>query len=194
MYQVINGIEVYAVLNIGDKIVMEMLKPFSIFMTKKNCTVSTTIWKHHADLCLEGGKVSLAKVAKNVWDPCLEEICQLVEKFSDKSISLEEIDYYFKDILPENLQHEVLTLVEGYNKYYNIPALPSLVPEFTMSVSRYKIVSHAKGAAEVVLGAKHALMLTGNFEILTGQVSYIIIIFDILTTFARSEILIWHEN
>jgi len=190
LYEVINGIEVYAILNINDKEVTEMLKPFSIMMQTNKTIISHTVWNDHVRKKVSGAKLSLPEVAKNVWAPCLKEMQQIVERFYNGSVTLQEIDYYLKDILPQNLQQEVFSLVEGCNKYLNKKAPNSWISQFVMSVNRYRVICQAQQAAELVLKARDALMLTGDFkklENLREKVLLFICYHIILTMFCRCQ-------
>ena len=160
----VNGIEVYAILNIEDKNVMDMLRPFSIMMQDYKTIISHSVWNDHVKKQVSGVKVSLTEVATNVWAPCFQEMQQVVEKFHARSVTLQEIDYYLRDISPQNLRQEVLSLVEGCNKCLNTIASNSWISQFVMSVNRYRVICQAQCAAELVLKAKDALMLTGNFN------------------------------
>jgi len=164
LYEVVNGIEVYAILNIEDKEVMDMLKPFSIMMRDYKTIISHTVWNDHVRKQASGAKLTIPEVATNVWAPCLKEMQQIVEKFHNKSVTLQEIDYYLKGISPQYVQQEVISLVEGCNKCLNIITSNNWISQFVMSVNRYRVICQAQQAAELVLKARDALLLTGNFK------------------------------
>jgi len=164
LYEVINGIQVYAILNIDDKEVMDMLRPFSIMMQDYKTVISHTVWNYHVKKQANGVKLTIPEVATNVWAPCLEEMQQIVVKFHTRSVTLQEIDYYLEGISPQNLQQEVISLVEGCHKCSKMITLNNWISQFVMSVNRYWVVCQAQQAAELVLKARDALMLTGNFK------------------------------
>jgi len=160
---VIDGEEVYAVLNITDKDVMEMLQPFAVIMKNYRTVISQNIWncyiQKHLVLSL-----SLSEVATNIWVPVFIEIQQLIEKFCDKSITLKEIDYHLKNVLPDKLEEEIFRLVEGYNLCSTKPVSTTWISQFVKSVNYYGDTCKAQTAAQLILTAKDALMLTGNFQ------------------------------
>ena len=160
----INGIEVYAILNIEDKDVLDMLKPFSIMMRDNKTVIADAIWNDHVRKQVSGIKLSLPEVATVVWSPCLMEIQQTVERFHDRSVTLQEVDHYLKDISTHNLRQEVFTFVEGCNKCLKPAASVTWVSNFVVSVERYRVVCQAHCASELVLKAKDALMITGDFK------------------------------
>ncbi|XP_065899490.1 E3 ubiquitin-protein ligase rnf213-alpha-like isoform X3 [Dysidea avara] len=164
LYEVINGIEVYAILNIEDKDVLDMLKPFSIMMRDNKTVIADAIWNDHVRKQVSGIKLSLPEVATVVWSPCLMEIQQTVERFHDRSVTLQEVDHYLKDISTHNLRQEVFTFVEGCNKCLKPAASVTWVSNFVVSVERYRVVCQAHCASELVLKAKDALMITGDFK------------------------------
>lgn len=161
LYEVINGEEVYAILNITDKDVMEMLQPFAIMMCEYKTIISQNIWKRHV---MKHPALPLPKVATAIWLPAFTEIQQLIEKFHDQLITLKEIDYYLKDILSQNLEEEIRKLVEGCNLCLDKQASTTWISQFVVSANCYRDACKAQVAAKLILTAKDALMLTGNFE------------------------------
>ena len=161
LYEVINGMEVYAILNIDDKDIMDMLRPFSIMMQENKTVIFLTVWDKHVKK--QVAELSLTEVATNVWALCFQEITEVVEKFHARSITLEEIDHYLKDIPLQDLEQEIVTLVEGCNKCLNLTASNTWVVQFVVAVNSYWSICQVQHAAELVLKAKDALMLTGDF-------------------------------
>ena len=164
LYEMINETEVYAILNIEDKDVADMLRPFSVVMHGNKTVISDIVWNDYIKKQDKGVKLSLTEVATSVWAPCLVEIQLVVEKFHDRSITLKQIDYYLKDIPPQNLEKEVITLVEGCNKCLNLTMPSTWAKEFVLAVNRYRDACQAQNVAGIVLKAKEALMLTGSFK------------------------------
>jgi len=161
LYEVVNGVEVYAVLDINDKDVMEMLWPFAVMMSDHKTVISQKIWDCHVQ---KHSVLSLPEVATKIWTPVFIEIQQLIGKFYDKSVTLKEIIYYLKNISPQELQEEITRLVKGYNWCLDKSMSYAWIPEFVESVSNYNDACEAQSAAKLILTAKDALMLTGNFQ------------------------------
>ena len=162
---VIHDMEVYSILDIADKDVLNMLEPFSIMMHDNKTDIFTALWKHHVDEQVKTStKLSLSEIATKVWAPCLEVVQQVVNAFHDRSVTLQDIDCYLKDISSENLESEIYTLVTGCNKCFQPVAPITWVPQFVVSVKEYRGICEVKEAAEVVLKAKDALRLIGNFQ------------------------------
>jgi len=165
--EVVNGIEVYPILviPISESVVMDMLQPFSFIMKENKSIISSTIWNHHVrSKTVENVKISLCDIATKLWAPCLKEIQEIIEKFHNRSVTLQELDHYLKEISLQNLEQEVVALVEGCNRCFNLTASTTWVSHFVMSVDRYRVVCQAECAAELVLNVKEALMLTGDFK------------------------------
>ena len=140
LYEVVNEIEVYAILNIEEKNVVDMLRPFFIIMKGCKTVISHAVWKNHCKSKVKDAKLSLPEIAASIWAPCFQEIQQIVEKFHSKSVSLQEIDYYLKDILPQNLRQEVLSLAEGCNKCLSAVISNRWISQFVMSVNKYRVI------------------------------------------------------
>ena len=66
LYEVIKG-EVYAILDINDKDVMEMLRPFTIMMEEYKTVISQYIWNCYVQKHSE--VLSLPEVATKIWAP-----------------------------------------------------------------------------------------------------------------------------
>ena len=164
LYEVIDGTEVYATLNIEDKDVMDMLRPFSIMMQDNQTIISFNVWNDHVEKQAGSAKLSLTEIATSVWAPCLVEIQQIIESFHDRSVVVQKIDHYFKDLPLQSLEREVITLVEGCNKCLHMTKPTSWVMQFVNAVNSYRDACQAQNAAELVLKAKDTLMLTGNFK------------------------------
>ena len=162
LYEVINGEEVYAILHINDRDVMEMLRPFATMMEEYKTVISQYIWNCHVQ---KHSKVlPLPEIATTIWAPVFTEIQQLIEKFYKRSISLKEIDIYLRNISSQNLEQEIQTLVEGCNLCLDKTVSTTWVSKFVKSVNYYRDVCKAQSAAQLVLAAKDALLLEGNFE------------------------------
>ena len=162
LYEVIKGEEVYAILTITDNNVMEMLKPFALIMEEYKTVISQKIWKCHVQ---KHSVLPLPEVATAIWAPVFVEIQQLIQKCNNKSITLKEIDYYFKDILSQNLEEEIQRLVEGCNLCQVDQTLSTTwISQFIISVKYYRDGCKAQIAAQLILTAKGALMLEGNFK------------------------------
>ena len=160
LYEVINGEEVCAILTITDNSVMEMLKPFAMIMEEYKTNISQNIWKCHVQKHLV---LPLPEVATTIWAPVFTEIQQLIEKCYDKSITLREIDYYFKGILSQNIEVEIQRLVDGCNLCLDHTVSTKWISKFVISVSYYRDACKAQVAAQLILTANDALMLEGNF-------------------------------
>ena len=161
LYEVINGEEVYAILHIDDRSVMEMLRPFTLMMEEYKAVISQYIWNCHVQKdCI----LPLSEVATKIWTPVFTEIQELIEKFYNKSVTLKEMDVYLRDISSQNLEQEIQTLVEGCNLCLEKTVATTWVSQFVISVNYYRDVCKAQSAAQLVLAAKDALLLEGNFE------------------------------
>ena len=163
LYEVINGEEVYAILLINDNDVMEMLKPFAVIMKEYKTVISQNIWKCH----VQKNSIlplPLPEVATRIWAPAFTEIKQLIEKCYDRSIALKEIDYYLGDISSQSLEEEIQKLVEGCNLYLDKTVSTSWVSAFVISVNCYRDACKVQTAAQLIIAAKDALMLTGSFN------------------------------
>ena len=161
LYEVINGEEVYAILTITDSNVMEMLKPFAVMMEEYKTVVSQKIWRCHVQ---KHSVLPLPEVATAIWSPVFAEIQQLIQKCNDKSITLKETDYYFKGVLSQNLKEEIQKLVEGCNLCLDETLSTTWISQFVISVNYYRDGCKAQVAAQLILTAKDALMLKGNFK------------------------------
>ena len=161
LYEVINGVEVYAILAINDDDVMEMLKPFAVIMEEYKTVISQKIWKYHVQ---KHSVLPLPEIATKVWSPVFMEIQQLVKKFKDKSVTSREIDHYLEDILSCNLEEEIQKLVEGCNMCLDQIFPTTWITKFVTSVKYYRDACTAQVAAQLILTAKDALMLKGNFK------------------------------
>ena len=162
LYEVINGEEVYAILDINDRDVMEMLQPFATMMEEYKTVISQYIWNCHVQ---KHSKIlPLPEIATRIWAPVFTEIQQLIEKFYKRSITLKEIDIYLRNISSQDLEHEIQTLVEGCNLCLDKAVSATWVSNFVMSIYYYRDVCKAQSAAQLVLAAKDALLLEGNFE------------------------------
>ena len=162
LYQVINGEEVYAILHINDRDVMEMLRPFTIMMEEYETVISQNIWNDHVQRHTK--VLSLPEVATQIWAPVFTEMQQLIEKFYSRMITLKEVDKYLWNISSQNLEQEIQTLVEGCNLCLGKTVPTSWISMFVMSVNFYRDVCIAQSAAHLILNIKNILMLTGNFE------------------------------
>ena len=162
LYEVINGKEVYATLTINDKDVIEMLKPFVVIMEEHKTVIAHQIW--HCHLQNHSVPISLPEVATKIWAPVCTEIQQFIEKCYDQSITLKEIDHYLKDVLPQNLEEVICRLVNGYNLCLDKPVSTTWISQFVISVNYYRDACTAQVAAQLILTAKDALMLEGNFK------------------------------
>ena len=161
LYEEIQGEEVYAVLNIDDKVVVEMLQPFTILLQSHSTLIAQHIWKCHVPA---DTKSPLSEIAGQVWRPCFQEIQQLIEKLHAKSVTLQEIDKYFQNTPSQSLEHEICTLVEGCNLCLNQPASVTWVSQVVVSVNHYRNAIEVQEVAEVLLAAKNSLMLQTEFE------------------------------
>lgn len=166
LYEEIDGNEVYALLNINDTHVFEMLRPFVIMMHDYTNTICQNIWHCHVSkvIPVAGAKLSLPEIATNIWAPCFKEIQQLIENFCDRSVSLQEIDQYLKDVNSSDLQQEILKLVEGCNKCLNKNSSNTWISHFVDSVNHYRVINKAKDVADLVIAAKDALKMNNGFE------------------------------
>ena len=162
LYEVINGGEVYAILDINDKGVMEMLQPFTIIMEEYKTVISQYIWNCHVQKHSE--VLSLPEIATKVWAPAFTEIQHLIKKFYKWSITIKEIDVYLKNISSQNLEQAIQALVEGCNLCLDKTIPTAWISNFVVSVKHYRDVCKAQSAARLVLAAKDALMLEGDFE------------------------------
>ena len=162
LYEEINGEEVYAVLHIDDRDVIEMLQPFTITMEEYSTVVSQYIWNCHVQK--HSKFLSLPEVARQIWVPVFTEIQQLIEKFYNKSITLKETDEYLRNVMSQSLEQEVQTLVEGCNFCLDQTVSTAWISNFVMSVNSYRDVCKAQNAAHLIQKIQNALMLTGNFE------------------------------
>ena len=162
LYEVINGQEVYAILDINDKDVMEMIQPFAVIMEQYKTVISQSIWNFHVQKYSD--LLSLPEVATQIWGPVFTEIHELIDKFYEMSVSIKEIESYLKDVMSENLEEEIHRLVEGCNLCLPKAVATSWIPKFVKSVNYYRDACKAQSAAHLVLAARDALMLEGNFE------------------------------
>ena len=162
LYEEIDGNEVYALLNIDDVHVVEMLQPFVVMMKEYTNVIFENIWYCHVNE-KEGSKLSLPKIATDIWASCFEEIQQLIERFCDRSVSLQEIDQYLKDVSLSDLNQEVLKLVQGCNKCLGKTST-TWVTHFVDSVKHYRIIDKAKDVADLVIAAKDVLKMNDGFE------------------------------
>ena len=151
-------------LSINDRAVVEMLQPFTVLMHSHSTVITRHIWDHYV---LVHSALSLPEIASKVWRPCFEEIQQLVEKLHAKSVTMQEIDHYFKSVSPLNLEHEMCKLVEGCNISLNRQASVTWVSQIVVSVNHYRNINEVQEAAELLLDAKNSLMLCAKFEELT---------------------------
>ena len=162
LYEEIDGNEVYALLDINDVHVVEMLQPFVVMMEECKNVIFDNIWYYHNEM--EGSKLSLSEIATDIWAPCFKEIQQLVEKFCDRSVSLQEIDQYLKNVSLSDLNQVVFKLVQGCNKCLNSKASTTWVTHFVDSVRHYRIIDKAKDVADLVIAAKDVLKMSNGFE------------------------------
>ena len=168
LYEEIDGNEVYALLDINDTCVSEMLQPFAVMMNDYKNKICKSIWNCHVEKTLlqDGKKVCLPEIAVNIWAPCFKQIQQLVEMFCDRSVSLQEIDRYliFKEDCCSELKQDISKLVEGCNKCLNIRSPITWISCFVDSVNHYRIINKAKDVADLVITAKDALKMNDGFE------------------------------
>ena len=162
LYEVIKGEEVYAILDINDKGVMEMLQPFTIIMEEYKTVISQYIWNCHVQKHSE--VLSLPEVATKIWAPVFTEIQQLIKTFYNWSITVKEIGIYLKNISSQKLEQAIQTLIEGCNLCLDKTIPTAWISNFVVSVNYYRDVCKAQNAARLVLAAKDALMLEGDFE------------------------------
>ena len=162
LYEEIDGIEVYALLNINDVHVVEMLQPFVVMMDECKSVIFQNIWCCHVNK-MEGAKLPLPEIATDVWAPCFKEVQQLVERFCDRSVSLQEIDQHLKNISLSHLNQEVSRLVQGCNKCLSKTST-TWVSHFVDSVKHYRIIDKAKDVADLVIAAKDVLKMNDGFE------------------------------
>ena len=162
LYEKINEGEVYAILDINDRDVMEMLRPFTIMMEEYKTVISQYIWNCYVQKHSE--VLSLPEVATKIWTPVFSEIQQIIEKFYDWSITLKEIDIYLRNISSQNLEQVIQRLVDGCNLCLDKTVPTAWISNFVKSVNYYRDVCIAQSAARLILAAKDALMLEGNFE------------------------------
>ena len=162
LYEILNEEEVYAVLTINDKAVMEMLKPFAVMMEDYKTIIIQIIWNFHVQKQTE--LIPLPEVATKIWFPVCTEIQQVIEKCYDQSITLKEIDYYLGNISPQNVKEVICKLVKGYNLCFDKPMLDTWISQFIKSVNRYRDACTVQFATELIIFAKDALMLEGSFE------------------------------
>ena len=158
LYGVINGEEVHAILKIDNRDVIEMLRPFTIMMEKYKTVISQYIWNCRIQ---KHSKLSLPAVATKIWVPVFTEIQHLIERFYNLSITLKEIDIYLRNVSSQNLEQEIQTLVDGCNLCLDGTVPTAWISNFVMSVNYYRDVCET---AQLVLAAKDALMLEGDFE------------------------------
>ena len=85
LYEVINGEEVYGILHVNDRDVMEMLRPFTTMMEEFETVISQNIWNNHVQRHTK--VLSLPEIATKIWCPVFMEIQQLIEKFYSRSIT-----------------------------------------------------------------------------------------------------------
>ena len=159
LYEVINEEDVFAMLHIDNKDVMEMLKPFAILMDECKTVISQNIWNCQVQ---KDSVLPLPKIAITIWTPVLTEILNLVEKLCNKSVTLMEIDHHLENI--HNLEEEIRTLVKGYNMCLHKSMSTDWISKFVVDVQNYRDVCKAQVSAKLVLAAKNALMLEGKFE------------------------------
>ena len=166
LYEEIDGNDVYALLNINDVHVMEMLQPFAALMHDCKNAICQSIWHCHVrkEQLLENKKLSLSDIAIKIWAPCVKEIQQLVERFYDRSVTLQEIDQYLSGIFFPELKQEIFTLVKGCNNCFNKTSSTNWVSGFVDSVNHYRSINKAKDVADLVIAAKDALKMNGGFQ------------------------------
>lgn len=168
LYDEVNGNEVYALLNINDTHVSEMLQPFVVMMHDCKNEICQNIWGCQVEKIQlpEGQKLTLPEIAVNIWTPCFKLIQQLVERFCDRSVSLQEIDLYleFKEECHSDLRQDIFKLVEGCNKCLKITLPTTWISHFVDSVNHYRIINKAKDVADLVIAAKDALKMNDGFE------------------------------
>ena len=140
-----------------------MLKPFAVIMEEYKTIISQNIWKFN----VQKNSViplPLPEVATRIWAPTFTEIKQLIEKCYDQSIALKQIDYYLGDISSQSLEEEIQRLVEGCNLCLDKTVSTSWISAFVILVNCYRGTCKAQTAAQLILTAKDALMLAGNFN------------------------------
>ena len=162
LYEEIDGNEVYALLDINDVHVDKMLQPFVVMMDECENVIFQNIWYCRVNK-MEGAKLPLPEIATDIWAPCFKEIQQLVERFCDRSVSLQEIDQHLKSISLSDLNQEVSTLVQGCNKCLGKTST-TWVSHFVDSVKHYRIIDKAKDVADLVIAAKDVLKMNDGFE------------------------------
>ena len=161
LYEEIQGEEVYAMLTIDDKEVVQMLQPFMVLMHSHFTFITQHIWKYHVPKDTE---LSLSQLADQVWRPCFEEIQHLIEKLHAKSVTLKEIDDYFQNIPSQNLEHEICRLVEGFNLCLHKAASVTWVSQVVVSINHYRNIIEVQEVAELLLAAKNSLEVHTEFE------------------------------
>ena len=161
LYEVFNGEEIYAVLCIKDRDVMGMLQPFAVMTEEYKTVISQNIWNCFVQ---RHSVLSLPEVATKIWTPVFKAIQQFIENCYDKSVTLKELDCYLKDILSDNLEQEIQTLINGCNLCLDKTVSTTWVYQFVMSVSDYRDVCKAQSTAQLILNVKDTLMLSGNFK------------------------------
>ena len=168
LYEEIDGNEVYALLDINDTCVSEMLQPFVVMMHDYRNEICQNIWGCQIEKAQlpEGKKLSLPDIAVDIWEPCFTQIQQLVERFCDRTVTLQEIDKYlkFKEEHCSDLNQHIFKLVEGCNKCLNIRPPTTWIYNFVNSVNHYRIINKAKDVADLVITAKDALNMNDGFE------------------------------
>lgn len=165
LYEEIDGNEVYALLDINDTCVSEMLQPFVVMMHDYRNEICQNIWGCQIETVQlpEGKKLSLPDIAVKIWAPCFTQIQQLVKRFCDRTVSLQEIDKYLEECCSDLNQH-IFQLVEGCNKCLNIRSPTTWISHFVNSVNHYRIINKAKDVADLVITAKDALKMNDGFE------------------------------
>ena len=156
-----SGEEIYAVLYVNDRDVMGMLQPFAVMMEEYKTVISQNIWNCFVQ---RYSVLPLPEVATKLWTQVFEAIQQFIESCYDKSVTLKELDCYLKDIMSQNLEQEIQTLVKGCNLCLDKTVSTTWVYQFVMSVNDYRDVCKAQSTAQLILNIKDTLMLTGNFE------------------------------
>ena len=161
LYEVIKGEETYPLFIINDLSIKEMLEFFAIMMEEYKTHISQNIWNCHVQ---KHSVLPLPEVATKIWGPVFKEMHQLIEKLCDKSVTLKEIDNFFKGYFDSNLEEEIQRLVEGCNLCLDKTVSTTWISQLVLSVNYYRDICNAQRAAQVILDVKSTLMLTGNFE------------------------------
>ena len=117
-------------------------------------------------------------VCMRVLDECKEILCSLERK----TMTLENVDKYFRKFQETDLENNLTKLCQGIRRCFpDIELLPAKqwVPSVVVHIQEYKRINNYMNAATIVLKLKESMKLIGDFTVIDTLAQQVVCIVNL---------------